>query len=193
MIFRYFIEWLRVELREEAFQGYVKRAKRKAQSLKKQQQQHQQYQQQQQQKQKNKQMHPSQQQQQQQQKQQLPKDDSTWTSSYMPGWMTSRLADVSAEVDEWYDWLTDEEKAGRPTQKGESENSAASGSTGTNSNSNSNDNSNSNGNSNDDDDNIDYRQTQFWELAKLEGDEKWVEWLETHIWTVSFAIVCFNQ
>jgi len=43
LIFRYFVEWLRIELREESFDGYVKRAKRKAQSLKKQQQHQQQY------------------------------------------------------------------------------------------------------------------------------------------------------
>jgi len=155
VIFRYFIEWLRIELREEAFQGYVKRAKRKAQSLKKQQHQQQQYQQQ---HQKLKQNNPS------KQDQKPAEDDSSWTAS-LPGWMTATLADVSAEVDEWYDWLTDEEKATRPAPRAKSDESASNGSTSC------------------DDDNIDYRQTQLWDLAKIEGDEKWIEWLQTHIWT----------
>ena len=158
LIFRYFIEWLRIEMREEAFQGYVKRAKRKAQTLKKQQQQQQQYQQQY----KNKQKNPT------QQDQKLADSDPSWTSSYMPGWVTSTLADVSAEVDEWYDWLTEEEKDRRESDsKGDQSN----GSTGNN--------------GDDDDDDIDYRQTQLWEVAKIEGDEKWIEWLHTHIWSVS--------
>jgi hypothetical protein len=25
----------------------------------------------------------------------------------------------------------------------------------------------------------------LWELAKMEGDANWIEWLQTHIWTVS--------
>ena len=87
----------------------------------------------------------------------------------MPGWVTSTLADVSAEVDEWFDWLTDEEKNSRS----KSDENVPSGST---------DSSSSKG----DDDDKDYRQSQLWELAKLEGDEKWIEWLQTHIWTVRF-------
>lgn len=163
MIFRYFIEWLKIELREEAFQGYVKRAKRKAQTLKKQQHQHQQYQQQQQ---KQKQNNPS------KQDKKLDKNDPSWTGS-LPGWVTSTLADVSAEVDEWYDWLTDEEKDSRAAQRAKLDENKSNGYTGSNS------------DNNDDDDGIDYRQTQLWELAKIEGDEKWIEWLQTHIWTVS--------
>eukprot|EP00536_Pseudo-nitzschia_multiseries_P009928 jgi/Psemu1/258595/estExt_Genewise1Plus.C_2890036 len=119
LIFRYFIEWLRIELREEAFEGYVKRAKRKAQSLKKQQQQQQQIQQQIQQQKKKQRASPKHE----------PKQESKPTedeSGWMPGWVTTTLAD---------------------------------------------------------DDSIDYRQTQLWELAKLEGDEKWIEWLQTHVWT----------
>ena len=130
-------------MREEAFQGYVKRAKRKAQSLKK--QQHQQKIQQQQQKQKQK--NPP------KQEKQPAEDEASWTAS-LPGWVTSTLADVSAEVDALYDWFSDEED----DTSGDK----------------------------DEEDEIDYRQTQFWELAKLEGDEKWLEWIETHIWTVSF-------
>lgn len=131
-------------MREEAFEGYVNRAKRKAQSLKKQQQQLQQQQ-------KQKQKNPLKQ-------EKKPADgESGWTAS-LPGWVTSRLADVTAEVDEWYDWLTDEE------------------------------NDNNENTNEDDEDDIDYRQTQFWELAKLEGDQKWIEWLETHIWTVSLFL-----
>ena len=167
LIFRYFIEWLRVEMREEAFQGYIKRAKRKKQSLKKQQQQHKQKQQnQQQQKQQNKQHSSSSPQ------KNDAEDASSWTSSYMPGWMTGIAADVSAEVDGWYDWLTDED--GHPTKKGRPDKNAPSGTTASNGNDNDDD---------DDDDNMEYRRKQFWELAKLEGDEKWIEWLETHIWT----------
>ena len=148
MIFRYFIEWLRIELREEAFQGYIKRAKRKAQSMKK--QQHKQYQQKQKQKEKN----PS------KPEKKTADGESSWTAS-LPGWVQITLDEVSAEVDEWYDWLTEEEDPKI--------------------------------NNNDDDDDIDYRQTQFWELAKLEGDEKWIEWLQTHIWTVSFISSAVSQ
>ena len=167
MILRYFIEWLRIELREEAFQGYVKRAKRKAQSLKKQQQQQQQYQQQQQ---KHKQNNPV------KQEQKKSEGDSSWTAS-LPGWVTSTLADVSAEVDEWYDWLTDEEKDSRTAQKNNPDESALNGFIG------------SNTHKSGDDDDIDYRQTQLWDLAKLEGDEKWVDWLQTHLWTVSITVL----
>ena len=131
-------------MREEAFEGYVKRAKRKAQSLKKQKY-HQQQQQQQKQKQKNS----------SKQEKKPAEGESSWTAS-LPGWVTSTLADVSAEVDEWYDWLTEEEEG-------------------------------PNGDDENDDDGIDYR-LKFWELAKLEGDEKWIEWLETHVWTVSFVV-----
>mmetsp|Transcript_25978 Transcript_25978/g.60989 ORF Transcript_25978/g.60989 Transcript_25978/m.60989 type:complete len:1005 (+) Transcript_25978:242-3256(+) len=156
LILRYFIEWLRVELREEAFQGYVKRARRKAQSLKKQQQQQQQ--------QKHKQNSAL------KQEPKNSEDASSWTAS-LPGWVTSTLADVSAEVDEWYDWLTDEERDSRAAIKTNPNDSTFNLLTGTNN------------QNRDEDDDIDYRQTQLWDLAKLEGDEKWVEWLQTHIWT----------
>lgn len=31
------------------------------------------------------------------------------------------------------------------------------------------------------------KESQLWELAKQEGDEKFFEWLEKHVWTVSVA------
>lgn len=158
-------------MREEAFQGYVKRAKRKAQSLKKQQNQHQQYQKQQQ---KQKQKNPS------KQEQKPDESASGWTAS-LPGWVTSTLADVSAEVDEWYDWLTDDEQDNLASTGTRSDKDSSNGSTG------------SNVDDDDDDDGIDYRQTQLWEVAKLEGDEKWIEWLETHIWTVSFICMIVSM
>jgi len=159
VIFRYFLEWLKVEMREEAYRGYVKRSKRKAQNLKKQKQQHKQYQQQQQQNRQYSSSSP--------QKNDV-EDASSWTSSYMSGWVAGIVANVSAEVDEWYDWLTDED--GQPTKiKGNPDKSASSGT--------------KSSNINNDDDDDEYRQTQFWEVAKIEGDEKWIEWLQTHIWT----------
>jgi len=85
------------------------------------------------------------------------------------------LADVSAEVDHWYDWLVEEENNnGRAGPKGKSDESSTTGAEGSS--------SNQNGDS-EEEEYIDYRQTQLWELAKLEGDEKWIEWLQTHIWT----------
>ena len=35
----------------------------------------------------------------------------------------------------------------------------------------------------DTDEDLSTRNEKFWELAKHEGDEKWLEWIETHIWT----------
>lgn len=35
----------------------------------------------------------------------------------------------------------------------------------------------------DPDEDFSTRNEKFWELAKHEGDEKWLEWIETHIWT----------
>eukprot|EP00537_Pseudo-nitzschia_pungens_P017584 CAMPEP_0172411686 /NCGR_PEP_ID=MMETSP1061-20121228/77517_1 /TAXON_ID=37318 /ORGANISM="Pseudo-nitzschia pungens, Strain cf. pungens" /LENGTH=1010 /DNA_ID=CAMNT_0013147899 /DNA_START=211 /DNA_END=3242 /DNA_ORIENTATION=+ len=185
LIFRYFIEWLRIELREEAFEGYVKRAKRKAQSLKKQQQQQQQIQQQiQQQKLKKKASCKSNvkssngpegsgsTQQDNPRQEPKPKDDD---SGWMPGWVASTLEDVSAEVDQWYDWLTEEEKGGEASPRGKSNVKSSNGPEGSG--------STQQDNPGEEEESIDYRQTQLWELAKLEGDEKWIEWLQTHVWT----------
>jgi hypothetical protein len=129
LVFRYFIEWLRVQMREEAYKDYVERARRRAKSLKKaeavaqKQQQHQQHQQ--------------------QQKPQADTDSDSSTSSYLPGWMTG----VVSGFDEWYEWLTEESEEGE------------------------------------DDDDEAIRHAQLWELAVDEGDTKWLEWVETHIWT----------
>ena len=35
----------------------------------------------------------------------------------------------------------------------------------------------------DPDEDLTTQNEKFWELAKHEGDEKWLEWIETHIWT----------
>ena len=157
LIFRYFIEWLRIELREEAFDGYVKRAKRKAQSMKKQQQHQQNYKKHQEQleQKKVKQKIAS------KQEQKIVEND-----SWMPGWVTSTLEDVSAEVDEWYDWLTNDASDGPESGTNKQTNEPEE----------------------EEEEEIDYRQTQLWELAKLEGDEKWIEWLQTHVWTVSLRL-----
>lgn len=93
----------------------------------------------------------------------------------MPGWVTGIVADVSAEVDDWYDWFIDENGQATKKKTGQINENEPVGP--------SNDNENDDdSNNNDDDKNLN---AQFWELAKFEGDEKWIEWLETHIWTVS--------
>lgn len=138
-IFRYFIEWLRVQLREEAYHSYVKRAKRREESLKKRRIKHQ----------RQNQRYSS--------AESSPKSaehDTNWTSSYMPGWVTGIVADVSAEVDEWYGWFKDKNDKTKTTTDASNEILENQ-----------------------------YRNSKFRELAKLEGDEKWIEWLQTHIWT----------
>jgi len=84
LIFRYFLEWLRVEMREESYARYIRRAERRKQRRLQQQQQ-------------------------------------------------QAFADIADDEDP--------------------------------------------------DEDISMRNEKFWELAKHEGDEKWLEWIETHIWT----------
>ena len=96
LIFRYFLEWLRVELREEAYQKYYRQATKRAKAT--------QY--------------------------------DKAAPANVPGWM----AGVVNSLDEWWTWVTE---------------------------------------------NIDgaNRHEQLWELASVEGDENWHEWIERHIWT----------
>ena len=146
VVFRYFLEWLRQEMREESYQQYLKRAERKARKLI------------------------------QQNGQQSPPTDADSTvntnANVLPGWSISQSdGDANANVnanpnnagwtngvlsgfDEW--WSTHF--------------SAKSKKLGSNSDDNISDESSR-------------RHPQLWELAKIEGDGDWIEWLEKHIWT----------
>jgi hypothetical protein len=125
IVFRYFLEWLRQEMRQEAYNDYVKRARRRARSRKLQEA-----------KQQAKPSQPS------------PQDGEN-------GWMSGWVTGVVSGIDEIYDWLTHEEgQEIRQDQDREDDPEA----------------------------NLP-RHEQFWELAMDEGDAKWLEWVETHIWT----------
>jgi hypothetical protein len=95
-IFRYFLEWLRQEMREEAYAKYIKQTERRAKARK--------------------------------QTQASTDDVSGWTTPF-------------AGLDEWWN-----------THLADSQNE-------------------------------DEKRKQLWELAQIEGDENYVEWLEKHIWT----------
>jgi hypothetical protein len=94
-IFRYFLEWLRQEMREEAFAKYIKQTERRAKARK---------------------------------HSQASRDEG-WTYSFTSG------------LDEWWNTYFDDSS------------------------------------------NEDEKRKQLWELAQIEGDENYVEWLEKHIWT----------
>jgi hypothetical protein len=161
LVFRYFIEWLRVQMREEVFNEYLQRANRRAATLKK------------------------------QKEQQLAhgitsqppqpllpnSDDSkSWTSSStFSGWMSG----IAAEVDEWYDWFMTE--GGSQKDKDDSSEKKENLSSAANEGIENNDNNPSTVTTKNDRNAV--RRNQLWELAKHEGDEKWSQWLETHIWT----------
>ena len=99
-IFRYFLEWLRQEMREEAYAKYITQTERRARARK--------------------------------QTQESMGDEGGGWSSYS----------FSSQLDEWWNaYFAD--------STSENEN----------------------------------RKKQLWELAQIEGDEKYVEWLENHIWT----------
>lgn len=148
VVFRYFLEWLRQEMREESYQQYLKRAERKARKLI---------------------------QQSEQQSSQTDSDSNTnANANVLPGWTISQsdgdanananananpnnagwTSGVLSGFDEW--WSTHF--------------SAKSNKLGSNS-----------------DDNVSdgfsRKHPQLWELAKIEGDGDWFEWLEKHIWT----------
>jgi hypothetical protein len=121
VVFRYFLEWLRLKMRQEAYTDYVKRARRRRRNLKV--------------------KETLQQAQQQPFKGSIPSKDGD--DSWMPGWMTG----VVSGLDEFVEWFSEKDKAEL------------------------------------DPDEMEARENQFWELAIDEGDAKWLEWLETHIWT----------
>ncbi|CAB9519979.1 Phospholipid--sterol O-acyltransferase [Seminavis robusta] len=115
VVFRYFLEWLRQEMRHESYQQYLKRAERRAKKLNMQQ--------------------PTQQ-------GQAEGDPAT----VLPGWMSG----VVTGFDEWWSaYFSARESIG-----GNEESTDADG-----------------------------RHPQLWELAKIEGDGNWIDWVEEHIWT----------
>lgn len=116
VVFRYFLEWLRQEMREESYQQYLKRAERRAKKINL-------------------------------QHKQTAQSDTDVISSVLPGWMGG----VVSGFDEWWnayfasqDGTFNEEEARADAP---------------------------------------HRHPQLWELAKLEGDGNWIDWLEEHIWT----------
>jgi Lecithin:cholesterol acyltransferase len=116
VVFRYFLEWLRQEMRQESYGQYLKRAERRAKKQNVQQVQNQ------------------------------PKKAEGDPASVLPGWMSG----VVTGFDEWWSAYF----------------SAQESSTGQS-----------------DEANVDGRHPQLWELAKIEGDGNWIEWIEEHIWT----------
>jgi hypothetical protein len=109
IIFRYFIQWMRSQLRDEAYQRYIKQAERRRKALKKQadaaESAH------------NVETHASS------------------TSAFLPGWMSG----VVSDFDEW--WSS--------TASVETESDSLG------------------------------KHGQLWELAQVEGDDNWIEWIET--------------
>ena len=97
-IFRYFLEWLRQEMREEAYAKYMKQAERRAKAR----------------------MH----------------HQAATEEGYLPGWMAGPIAGL----DEWWNHYFSKDDEGE-------------------------------------------KHEQLWELAQIEGDEAYIEWLEAHIWT----------
>ena len=120
VVFRYFLEWLRQEMREESYEQYVKRAERRVKKLK-------------------------------QQQQQLSAPvEAADPSLLVPGWMNG----VVSGFDEW--WAAYFAARGKDDAKQHQ---------------------------NDGPDQDSGRHPQLWELAQIEGDGNWIEWLEEHIWT----------
>jgi len=110
-IFRYFLEWLRTELRQEAYDRYVKQAARRAKF----------------------------------EQRAAAVEEGIQSSSFLPGWMNA----------EWWPKWAEE-------------------------------NLNKNGNQHHQFDSHEEgtdRNAKLWELAQMEGDDHWYEWIETHIWT----------
>lgn len=117
VVFRYFLEWLRQEMREESYHQYLKRAERRAKKLSLQQQ-------------------------------QTAPSDSNTTGSVLPGWMNG----VVSGFDDWWNAYFASQGAKSTEEKGRGDSSHS-------------------------------RHPQLWELAKLEGDGNWIDWLEDHVWT----------
>jgi hypothetical protein len=174
LIFRYFLNWLRVQMREEAYQDYISRArrrekrrkmaddlrKRQAQLMMERAQRQKEY------------FERIQEQQQQQENAGEPTDiaDPSGDESILPGWMTAAIPGLD-NVIAWVGSLG-----------GHEENMDATGTP-------------SIGSAMlDDEEELDLsseaafkdteaRDAQLRELAREEGDAKWIEWLEAHIWT----------
>ena len=117
VVFRYFLEWLRQEMREESYQQYLKRAERRAKKATLDQQ-------------------------------QSTQGDATLGSYGFPGWMNG----VVSGFDDWWNAYF----ASQATNPSEEEGQRGS---------------------------HHQRHPQLWELAKLEGDGNWIDWLEQHVWT----------
>jgi hypothetical protein len=123
-VFRYFLVWLKHEMRDEAFQRISTSAERRA-KRNMQQQQHQQHQQQ---------FQASGQQQQQQ------------------GWMSGVANGFDELWNSYFPWQ--DEVGGESSSSKDYDNADSSAKT-----------------------------RQFWELAKIEADQEYMEWIEAHIWT----------
>ena len=174
LVFRYFLNWLRVQMREEAYQDYISRARRRekrrkmAEDLRKRQEQlimertlRQR-------------AHAKHLQEQHQDEPTVEESsdivDDSGEESIMPGWISAVIPGLHTAI-AWVGSLGGEEEQleinGTSTAEhflqGESEEAHASPVTGTQ--------------------DATARDAQLRELAKEEGDAKWVEWLETHIWT----------
>lgn len=125
LVFRYFLEWLRVEMRQEVYAESFRRQRRRAESWKRQRIQ-------------------------QIQQKRTPEEtdgvSSGWTAD-LPGWI-SGAAEVDRQQPDDLKRKTDPKEEVLD---------------------------------------IDTEST-LWELAKEEGDEKFFEWLEKHIWTVSVRL-----
>jgi hypothetical protein len=124
LVFRYFLEWLRVEMRQEVYTESIKRQRRRAENWKRQRIQ-------------------QIQQKRTQASVESSEEGSGW-SSYLPGWISEEDSKAPEDLQRKTDSQKDAE--------------------------------------------IDVdKESQLWELAKQEGDEKFFEWLEKHVWTVSVA------
>jgi chemotaxis protein histidine kinase CheA len=144
IIFRYFLEWLRTELRQEAYDRYLKTASRRARF---------------------------------EQKAAAVLVEETETtvpgatpaaatsapSSPLPGWLNAEWV--------WPKWA-EGDKNGNNIGDKENHESAEGSSSG------SKDHTDKDHKSKDSD-----HKTKLWELAQMEGDDNWYEWIETHIWT----------
>jgi hypothetical protein len=111
LIFRYFLEWMREQLKEEAYSRYIRQAKRRAKALKKA-----------------------------AESTKKPQFATEGASSFLPGWMDG----VVLGFDKWWSSVTHSETHDAlPTERHE----------------------------------------KLWELAQMEGDDLYFEWIEKHIWS----------
>lgn len=129
VVFRYFLEWLRAEMRQEAYNDHLARARRRAQAKRGQK------------------STPTAEEGTKKPSPESPKvkpESATGGGWSLPGWLNS----VVSGIDEWYEWLVEENV---DVSKLEGEDAE--------------------------------RHAKLVQLANEEGDAKWVEWLEAHVWT----------